>query len=188
MPPLRPRFELKAVAPDAERVLFALDTYVAGLGLLDPSLLELVRVRASQLNGCAYCLDMHTKDARGGGETEQRLYALDAWRETPFFTDRERAALAWTEAVTRVADGHVPDAVYDELRQHFGEAEVAALTLAVIAINGWNRLAISLRTVPGSYVPVTSGRAERARQASETESPRGFPATLRATLEGSVGR
>jgi AhpD family alkylhydroperoxidase len=124
---------------------------------LEPALLELVRFRASQLNGCAYCLDMHSKDARAHGETEQRLYALSAWRETPFYAERERAALAWTEAVTLVADGHVPDSVYDEVRKHFSDRELVDLTLAVVAINGWNRLAISFRAVPGTYQPATKG-------------------------------
>ncbi|MEO8803163.1 MAG: carboxymuconolactone decarboxylase family protein [Rudaea sp.] len=118
---------------------------------LEASLLELVKTRASQINGCAYCLDMHSKDARAAGETEQRLYVLDAWREAPFYSDRERAALDWTEAVTRVADTHVPDEVYEHVRQHFDEAELVNLTLAVVAINGWNRLAISSRMEAGTY-------------------------------------
>jgi AhpD family alkylhydroperoxidase len=118
---------------------------------LEPSLRELVRLRASQINGCAYCIDMHTKDARAAGETEQRLYALTAWRETPFYTERERAALAWTEAVTLISAHHVSDELYDETRRHFGERELVDLTLAVIAINSWNRLAISFRAVPGTY-------------------------------------
>ena len=117
--------------------------------------MELVKTRASQLNGCAYCLDMHTKDAREAGETEQRLYALSAWRETPFFTDRERAALDWTESVTRIAPDQVDDPRYQELRSHFGEKEIVDLTLAIIAINGWNRLAIPFRTPAGSYQPAT---------------------------------
>lgn len=118
---------------------------------IELSLRELVKTRASQLNGCAFCLDMHTKDARAMGETEQRLYALSAWREAPFYTERERAALAWTEAVTVVADGHVPDAVYEQARAHFSERELVDLTLAVIAINGWNRLAIAFRPEVGKY-------------------------------------
>jgi AhpD family alkylhydroperoxidase len=120
---------------------------------LERSLLELVKIRASQINGCAYCMDMHTKDARVLGETEQRIYALNAWRETPFFTPRERAALAWTEAVTRVAETHVPDDVYDEVRPHFTEEELLALTFEVVVINGWNRLAVSSRAVAGTYQP-----------------------------------
>src|SRR5215470_194401 len=120
---------------------------------LEPSLLELVKFRASQINGCAYCLDMHSKDARARGESEQRLYALSAWRETPFFTDRERAALEWTEAVTLIHDGHAPDAVYEEVRKRFTEEEMVNLTMAIVAINGWNRLAIGFRAVPGEYQP-----------------------------------
>jgi AhpD family alkylhydroperoxidase len=120
---------------------------------IERPLFELVKIRASQINGCAYCIDMHTKDARLAGETEQRLYALNAWRETPFFTDRERAALEWTEAVTRVADTHVPDDVHARVAAQFTEAELVALTFAVVVINGWNRLAISFRPPVGSYQP-----------------------------------
>lgn len=120
---------------------------------LDASLFELVKIRASQINGCAYCIDMHTKDARRAGETEQRLYALNAWRETPFFTDRERAALEWTEAVTRLAETHVPDEIHERVAAQFDEAELVALTFAVVVINGWNRLAVSFRVPAGSYQP-----------------------------------
>jgi AhpD family alkylhydroperoxidase len=130
----------------------ALQAAVEASGLEIP-LLELVKFRASQLNGCAYCLDMHSKDARAAGETEQRLYTLSAWRETPFFSERERAALAWTEAVTQIADGGVADEVYDSARSQFDEAELVRLTLAIIAINGWNRLAVPFRSVPGTYQP-----------------------------------
>jgi AhpD family alkylhydroperoxidase len=140
------------VAPEAVKAILGVENYVRSTEL-EKSLLELVRTRASQVNGCAYCLDMHTKDARADGETEQRLYALPAWRETPFFSPRERAALAWTEAVTLVSDGHVPDEVYNEVKAEFTEKEIVELTLAVIAINSWNRLAISMRAVPGSYEP-----------------------------------
>jgi AhpD family alkylhydroperoxidase len=129
-----------------------LERYVRESGL-EPTLVELVKLRASQLNGCAYCIDMHTKNARAKGESEQRLYALTAWRETPFYTLRERAALAWSEAVTRVSDGHVDDDVYETARTQFTEKELVDLTLAVVAINGWNRLAISFRSVPGTYQP-----------------------------------
>ena len=121
--------------------------------LMDPKLLELVRLRASQLNGCAYCIDMHTKDARLAGETEQRIYALSAWHETPFFTERERAALEYTEAVTRVGDSHVPDEVFARVSKLFDEDEMVALTFAVVVINSWNRLSISFRVPPGSYQP-----------------------------------
>lgn len=120
---------------------------------LERPLFELVKIRASQINGCAYCLDMHTKDARLAGETEQRIYALNAWRETPFFTDRERAALEWTEAVTRVSDTHVPDVIYERVAVQFKEAELVALTFAVVVINSWNRLAVSFRPPVGSYQP-----------------------------------
>jgi len=153
---VQPRLDYKSVAPEGYQALSGLETYVKHCGL-ERALLELVRLHASQLNGCAYCIDMHTKDARAQGETEQRLYALEAWRETPFYTERERAALAWTEAVTKVADGHVPDEVYEHARQYFSEKELVDLTLVIIAINGWNRLAISCRTVPGTYQPVASG-------------------------------
>ena len=120
---------------------------------LEHSLLRLVEVRASQINGCAYCLDMHTKDARAAGETEQRIYTLDAWRETPFFTDRERAALEWTEVVTLVAETRVPDDVYQHVRQQFSEEELVELTFAVIVINSWNRLNVSFRPLVGDYQP-----------------------------------
>jgi AhpD family alkylhydroperoxidase len=120
---------------------------------LEHSLLRLVEIRASQINGCAYCLDMHTKDARAAGETEQRIYTLDAWRETPFFTDRERAALEWAEAVTLVAETRVPDAVFEQVRQQFSEEELVELTFAVIVINSWNRLNVSFRPLVGDYQP-----------------------------------
>ena len=149
---MEPRMDYMKTAPDGYKAMSALESYVRQSGL-EHSLLELVKTRASQINGCAFCLDMHTKDARVGGETEQRLYTLSAWQETPFFNDRERAALAWTEAVTRVADTHVPDDVFERVRQQFTEKELADLTLAIVTINGWNRLAIAFRKVPGSYQP-----------------------------------
>ena len=133
------------------QAMLALQQQVETSGL-EHSLLELVKLRTSQINGCAYCLDMHSKDARALGETEQRIYGLSAWRETPFFSDRERAALEWAEAVTRVSVDHVPDSVYDAVAQHFSDAELVALTFAVVAINSWNRLAISFRAPVGSYV------------------------------------
>ena len=135
-----------------------LEKYLAQCGL-ETALLHLMKLRASQLNGCAYCLDMHWKDLREIGETEQRMYSLDAWRECPYYTDRERAALAWTEAVTLIADDHVPDSVHDEVRRHFTDKEIADLTVAVTVINGWNRLAIASRTVPGTYQPVSRAAA-----------------------------
>ena len=147
---MKPRIEHYKVDPNAVKAMMGLQTYVNESGL-EYELLELVKLRASQINGCAYCIDMHTKDARARGETEQRLYALDAWSETPFYSDRERAALAWTEAVTLLGDGRVPDEVYAQAREHFGEAELVKLTLAVVAINGWNRLNVAFRTVPGTY-------------------------------------
>lgn len=149
---MQERIAYAKVAPEALRAHYTLEEYVRGCGLEHP-LLELVKTRASQLNGCAYCIDMHTKDARAAGEKEQRLYALGAWREAPFYSPRERAALAWTEAVTLVSQTHVPDEVYREAREHFSEKELVDLTMAVVAINGWNRLAISFRTVPGTYEP-----------------------------------
>lgn len=152
---MQPRIDAAKVAPEGAKAMLGLEKYVRSSGL-EQSLLELVKFRASQINGCAYCIDMHTKDARAHGESEQRLYALTAWRETPFYTDRERAALAWTEAVTEVAQTHVPDDVYELARQHFSEKELVDLTLAIVAINGWNRLAISLRMVPGTYQPAAA--------------------------------
>jgi len=133
--------------------MLALEGYVRKAWAHEPSLIELVKMRASQINGCAYCLDMHSKDARAAGETEQRLYALNAWEEAPFFTDRERAALAWTEALTLVSESHVPDAVYEEARKHFSEEELVNLSMAIVTINGWNRMAIAFRAVPGVYQP-----------------------------------
>ena len=156
---MQPRINGLKVAPGAFQAMLALENYVKKSSKLEPSLLELVRMRASQINGCAYCLDMHSKDARAHGETEQRLYALNAWRETPFFTDRERAALAWTEAVTLVSQDHVPDSVYAEAIQRFTEEELVNLTLAIATITSWNRLSISLRAVPGDYQPAKHSAA-----------------------------
>ncbi|MGH8149641.1 MAG: carboxymuconolactone decarboxylase family protein [Steroidobacteraceae bacterium] len=155
---MTPRLDYFKAAPQATAGLRELERYVHGCGL-EPPLLELVKTRASQINGCAHCLDMHTKDARAAGETEQRLYTLCAWRETPLFSDRERAALAWTEAVTRIADGPLEDELYAELKRHFSEKEIVDLTIAIVAINGWNRLAVPFRAEVGSYKP----RAEAAR-------------------------
>ena len=149
---MQSRMEYPKVAPGVSQAMSQLERQVRESGLEAP-LLELVKTRASQINGCAFCLDMHTKDARARGESEQRLYALSAWRETPFYTDRERAALAWTEAVTLVSETHVPDDVYEQAREQFSEEELANLTLAIVAINGWNRFAISFRTAPGTYQP-----------------------------------
>ena len=146
------RLDWLKAAPGVPKALFGLQSAINESGLELP-LLELVKMRASQINGCAYCLDMHSKDARAAGETEQRLYLLGAWREAPMYTERERAALAWTEAVTCLDEGHVPDDVYAAARAHFSEQELADLTLAVVAINGWNRLAIAFRSPAGSYRP-----------------------------------
>ena len=147
---MKSRLNYAEVAPKALNAMLGLEKYVHSSGL-ELSLYELVKTRASQINGCAYCLDMHTKDARKAGETEQRLYGLSAWLETPFYTERERAALAWTEALTVISQSDVPDDLYEATRKHFNEGEIVALTMAIVAINGWNRLAISFRTVPGSY-------------------------------------
>jgi AhpD family alkylhydroperoxidase len=146
------RFNYMKAAPGAYHAMLGLEQYLHECGLEEP-LLHLIKLRTSQINGCAYCLDMHWKDLRSIGEKEQRLYSLDAWRECPYYTERERAALAWTEAVTLVAKDHVPDVVYEEVRQHFSEKEICDLTLAVAAINAWNRLAISARVEPGGYQP-----------------------------------
>lgn len=147
---MQPRIEYAKTAPGVRTAMLGLEEYVHQTGL-PPSLLELVKLRASLVNGCAYCVDMHTKVARSLGETEQRLYAVSVWRETPFYSERERAALAWTEAVTLVSVDQVPDDVYERARQHFTEKELVDLSLAIVAINGWNRLAIAFRTVPGTF-------------------------------------
>ena len=139
------------VNPGVIQAMLGLERQIRKAGL-DHALLDLVRMRASQINGCSYCLDMHSKDARAAGETEQRLYGLDAWRETPYYSARERAALEWTESLTLVAETHVPDDVYERVREQFSEDELVHLTLAVVAINGWNRLNVAARTVPGTYV------------------------------------
>lgn len=149
---MEPRIDHSKAAPDAFKAMLAFESFVQHCGL-DMTLLELVKIRASQINQCAYCLDMHTKDARARGESEQRIYALSAWRETPFFSERERVALDWTEAVTLVATSQVSDPVYENARGHFTEPELVRLTMAINAINCWNRLAVSFRMVPGSYQP-----------------------------------
>src|SRR5215472_2914062 len=149
---MKPRIDVMAVGAGIRDAMMGLGTYLAQSGLGEP-LINLVALRASQINGCAYCLDMHWKDLRAAGESEQRLYGLDAWEESPYYSDRERAALAWTESVTNVQEGHVPDEVYERVRKVFTEKEMADLTFAVAAINGWNRLAISMRAVPGRYQP-----------------------------------
>ncbi len=150
------RIEYAKAAPGALHAMLGLEKYVHESGL-EPALLELVKMRASQLNGCAYCLDMHSKDARAAGETEQRLYVLPAWREAPFYTPRERAALAWTEALTLISATDIGDGLFAEVREHFAEKELVDLTMAVVTINGWNRLSISFRTPVGSYQPKARG-------------------------------
>jgi AhpD family alkylhydroperoxidase len=144
------RLDYGKIAPGALKAMIELEKYVRGCGL-EPSLIELVKVRASQINGCAYCIDMHAKDARAEGETEQRLYLLSSWREAPFYTDRERAALAWTEAQTEIATYGVEDELYEEVSEHFSEKELVDLTTAIIAINGWNRFGVTFRPEVGSY-------------------------------------
>jgi AhpD family alkylhydroperoxidase len=147
---MQARIDIAKLSHEPINALRSVEAYLAGCGV-EHSILHLVKMRASQINGCAYCLDMHSKDARARGETEQRLYALNAWHETPFYSPRERAALAWTESVTRVAETHAPDEVFQAAREHFSEAELGNLTIAIAMINTWNRLAIGLRAVPGSY-------------------------------------
>lgn len=149
---MKVRFNYAKSAPGVYDAMDALDQYVQRCGL-ERSLILLVQLRASQINGCAYCIDMHWKDLRAIGESEQRLCSLDAWRECPYYTARERAALAWTESVTLVVNGHVPDAVHEEARLLFDEKELANLTLVIAAINAWNRLSIAARLVPGTYQP-----------------------------------
>lgn len=146
------RIDYAKVAPGAYHALLGLEKYLRECGI-EESLLHLIKLRTSQINGCAYCLDMHWKDLRAIGESEQRLYSLDAWRECPYYSERERAALAWTEAVTLVTQGHVSDEVFAQVRPHFSDKELADLTLAVATINSWNRLSIAARTVPGTYQP-----------------------------------
>jgi len=148
---MRQKLDYSKVLPEGMRVMNALDHYSQNCGL-EPSLLDLIKLRASQINGCAYCVDMHSKDARNGGESEQRLYNLSIWRETPYYTDRERAALAFTEAVTLIANGRVPEAVYEQAHQHFSDEDLVKLMIAIVTINAWNRFTI-FGDVPGSYQP-----------------------------------
>jgi AhpD family alkylhydroperoxidase len=155
---MKPRLNAYQVAPSVMKAMMALESQVANSGL-DPALVELVKIRASQINGCAFCLHMHTRDARAKGEREERLYLLDAWRESPLYTDRERAALAWTESVTLVSQTHVPDEVYEQARSQFSEEELVKLTLLVVAINAWNRFAISFRSVHPVNVKAASAVA-----------------------------
>jgi AhpD family alkylhydroperoxidase len=149
---MQSRLEYDEVGAQSYKGMLAIHRAANESGL-EESLLELIKTRASQINGCAYCVDMHTKDARSKGETEQRLYGLSVWRETPYYTDRERAALEWTEELTLIAENRVSDELYEQVRQHFSEAELVNLSIAIIAINGWNRLSVAFRTVPGTYEP-----------------------------------
>jgi AhpD family alkylhydroperoxidase len=147
---MKARLHYAKAAPGVYDAMDALDTYLQSAAV-EPRILHLIRLRASQINGCAYCIDMHWKDLIALGESEQRLYSLDAWRECPWYTERERAALAWTEAVTFIADGHAPEAVFQEARAQFSEKELSDLTLAIATINAWNRLSIAARLEPGGY-------------------------------------
>jgi AhpD family alkylhydroperoxidase len=156
-----PRIDVTKAPPGALAAMLGLETYLHKSRIERP-LLHLIKMRASQINGCAYCLDMHSKDARAEGESEQRLYLLDAWRETTFYSARERAALAWTEALTLIAQTHAPDDVYEEVRKEFSDEEIVDLTLAIVTINGWNRIAIGLRSEPGTYKPAKQGASEAA--------------------------
>ena len=155
------RIDYTKYAQDAQKSLYALERYLSTSGL-DHKLIHLLKLRASQINGCAYCIDMHSKDARALGETEQRLYELNAWRETPFYSDRERAALEWIEAITLVSETHVPDETYDLVKKHFSDKEIVDLTILAGLINTWNRLAISMRAVPGTYQPKQVARSTTA--------------------------
>ncbi len=144
---MQPRIDERKVSPQVIKAMMSLEAAVQSLGI-EPLLLDLIKLRASQINGCAFCIDMHVNEAKGHGESERRLHLLAVWREVPFYTDRERAALAWTEAVTLVSQDHVPDAVFEQAREQFDEAELANLTLAIVAINGWNRFSIAFRKTP----------------------------------------
>lgn len=160
---LEPRLNYRKEAPGVMDAMLGVGKYLHSCGL-EESLLNLVYLRASQMNGCAWCIDMHSKDARALGENEQRIYMLSAWRESPFYSDRERAALAWTEAVTLVASSHIPDDVYEEARKFFSEKELVDLTLAIVSINGWNRFNVAFRTVPGDYKPERRSQNAKLQQ------------------------
>ncbi|HEV8368331.1 MAG TPA: carboxymuconolactone decarboxylase family protein [Pyrinomonadaceae bacterium] len=149
---MEPRIDYLKSARGAYHAMLGIEHYLQQCGL-EESLQNLIKLRVSQLNGCAYCIDMHWKDLRAAGESEQRLYGLDAWEESPYYTDRERAALTWAESVTNIQEGHVPDGVFERVKEFFNDKELADLTLAVTAINSWNRLSIAARTVPGTYQP-----------------------------------
>ena len=155
------RLDFKLASPGAFKAMLGLEAHLTGCGL-DSKLLELVKVRVSQINGCGYCIDMHWRGARAGGETEQRLYALDAWRESSFYSERERTALAWAEAATRLDQGHVPDALHEIARDHFDGRELVDLTLAIVTINAWNRLCIAFRSQPGAHPSDDTVRAAKS--------------------------
>ena len=161
---MQTRLDYGKAAPGSVQAMYKLEKYVIDSGL-DHSLLELIKTRVSQINGCAFCIDMHTKDARAAGETEQRLYGLSAWREAPYYSERERAALAWAEVITLISETHASDEEYEAARAQFSEEELVKLTMAIIAINGWNRLAIAFRTEAGKYQP--GGKAKVAAIGSE---------------------
>ena len=167
---MQPRVDYKSISPAVYRAMLALEQCVREFHL-EKNIMELIKIRASQMNGCAYCLDMHTQDARAAGESEQRLSTLSAWRDTPFFTERERAALEWAESITRIADTHAPDDTYQRVRQYFPERELVELTLAIVAINGWNRLAIAFRAVPGVYRAARASDSRGQSVAAEAGYP-----------------
>ena len=159
---MKPRIDFLRVSPRAVQAMQGVQSYVNNSGL-EHSLLELVKMRASQINHCAYCLDMHSKDMRAAGETEQRIYLLSAWREAPFYSERERAALEWTEALTLISETEAPDSSYAIVREHFSEEEIVNLSLAIVAINGWNRLCVGLRAEAGTYQPRAAVEAAAKR-------------------------
>src|SRR5439155_9114308 len=150
---MSPRIPYHKIAPEAFKAMLALDRSLHQASDIEPALAHLVKLRASQINGCAYCIDMHAKDLLAAGETAQRIYGLDAWRESPYYTDRERAALDWTEALTRIADTHADDQIYEKVKSHFTDKELVDLTWTIAAINAWNRVAIAMRSPAGTYQP-----------------------------------
>jgi len=158
---MEPRIDAMSVNPGVVNTMLGFGNYLYQTSL-DKKLLDLINLRVSQMNGCAYCLDMHWKDLRAAGETEQRLYGLDAWRESPYYTEQERAALGWAEAITKITDGHVSDEVFEQAKRYFSDQELADLALAVVAINGWNRLNIAFRTTPGTYKPGAKWKQQAA--------------------------
>lgn len=164
---MEPRIDYRKAAPGIYEAMLGLEKYLRH-SAIDQRLLDLIKLRASQINGCAYCIDMHWKDLRSLGETEQRLYGIDAWEESPYYSERERAALAWTEAVTKIHEGHAPDELYEKVRLQFSEKELADLTFAIATINTWNRLAIAARTTPGTYQPPARSQSEAKSAAGST--------------------